>query len=245
MNEKPIVYRTGERTLRFSFQEDISQDVLNKVHSLMELISLEWDLYIEEIVPSYHTITVFFFHSSTLERINIESLLTKWKEKRLGKKTLQKFVRIPVCYEEPFSIDMDRVSTITGLPKEEIIKLHTEPVYTIYMMGFLPGFPYLGGLHKGISVPRLNKPRISVSRGSVGIGGNQTGVYPVDSPGGWNIIGRTPLEIYSANRKSPFLLEAKNLLQFYPITMYEYKELANEMKTNTDAIYRFVEESSQ
>ena len=244
-NEKPAVCRTGERTIRFSFQEAISQDVLSKVHSLMDLISLEWDMYIEELVPSYHTITVFFFHSTVLEKVNIEGLLSKWKVKRLVNDKPKKIVRIPVCYEEPFSLDMASVSSISGLSKEEIIKRHTEPLYIIYMMGFLPGFPYLGGLHKSISIPRLNKPRITVTRGSVGIGGSQTGIYPVDSPGGWNIIGKTPLEIYSVHRKLPFLLEAKNLLQFYPITMYDFKELEDEMMNDSEAVYRFVEELSE
>lgn len=241
--DKPKFFRTGERTLRFSFQEAISHEILSNVHSFAEMISLEWSHYIEEIVPSYHTVTVFFYTSSTLEKANIEELLIKWQQqKQMDKNKSTRLVHIPVCYEESFSIDIDRITSINKLSKEEIIKLHTQTLYTVYMVGFLPGFPYLGDLNKDICVSRLDKPRAFVPKGSVGIGGSQTGIYPIDSPGGWNIIGRTPLEIYSVNRKSPFLLKARDLLQFYPISLNDYKELEIELEKDPEAIYRFVEE---
>ena len=244
--EMPTFFRTGERTLRFSFEEAISQEVWSQVHYFSEMISLEWNHLIEEMVPSYHTVTVFFIHPSTIDKIDIEGFLLKWQNENVAMETLpSRLIHIPVCYEEPYSLDMDRIASLKGLSTNQIIQLHTQPLYTVYMIGFLPGFPYLGKLNKNLSISRLDKPRNIVPRGSVGIGGNQTGIYPLDSPGGWNIIGRTPLEIYSAFRNDHFLLRARDLIRFFPISIHEYEEIASELKQDSLAMKRFVEELSK
>lgn len=244
--EMPTFFRTGERTLRFSFDEAISQEILSKVHYFSEVVSLEWNHLIEEVVPSYHTITVFFIHPSTIDKIDIEGFLLKWQNETVAMQKLpSRLIHIPVCYEEPYSLDMKRIASLKGLSTKQIIQLHTQPLYTVYMIGFIPGFPYLGGLNKNLCISRLDKPRNIVPRGSVGIGGNQTGIYPLDSPGGWNIIGRTPLEIYSANREGHFLLRARDLLSFFPISSHEYEEITSELKKDPLAIKRFVEELSK
>ncbi|WP_342560410.1 5-oxoprolinase subunit PxpB [Psychrobacillus sp. FSL W7-1457] len=244
--EMPTFFRTGERTLRFSFKETISQEVWSQVHFFAEMVSLEWNHLIEEVVPSYHTITVFFIDSSALDKVDIKGFLFQWQHKNLAlEKMPTRLIHIPVCYEEPYSLDMDRIASLNGLSSKQIIQLHTQPLYTVYMIGFLPGFPYLGELHKSLCISRLDKPRSIVPKGSVGIGGNQTGIYPLESPGGWNIIGRTPLELYSAFSNDHFLLRARDLIRFFPISIHEYEEIASELKQDSLAMKRFVEELSK
>ena len=116
-------------------------------------------------------------------------------------------VKIPVCYDKEFALDIDRVSKYTKLSTDEIIHLHTKGKYLVYFLGFSPGFPYIGGMDLKLETPRLNSPRIEVMQGSVAIGGKQTGIYPITSPGGWNIIGRTPLILFDWNKISNPILQ--------------------------------------
>ena len=122
-------------------------------------------------------------------------------------------------------------------PVEEVIKIHTSEEYLIYMIGFIAGFPYLGGMSKEIATPRLKSPRVKIEGGSVGIAGEQTGIYPVASPGGWQLIGRTPLKLYDADREKPVLLEAGQYIKFAAVTEEEYKKIEKEVE---DGTYKYV-----
>ncbi|ADR18294.1 5-oxoprolinase subunit PxpB [Calditerrivibrio nitroreducens] len=135
---------------------------------------------------------------------------------------------IPVCYDEEFSPDRDFVESYTGLSFEDVVRIHTERIYYIYFLGFLPGFPYLGGLDKRIHIPRRKEPRLLVKAGSVGIGGVQTGIYPLDSPGGWQIIGRTPIKLFDKKRKEPFLLKSSEGVLFKKIDKKEFDEILKD-----------------
>ena len=133
---------------------------------------------------------------------------------------------------------MERIIDRTKLTRNEIIELHTGTSYTVHMIGFLPGFPYLSGLSEALHVPRLDHPRLLVPKGAVGIGGSQTGIYPLASPGGWNLIGRTPLDLYNPERAEPFLVRAGDHLLFQSITVEAFYELKN----NPGMIKQFVKE---
>jgi len=129
----------------------------------------------------------------------------------------RRVVRLPVCYGGPHGPDLDEVAALTGRSAEAVVALHAAPVYRVHLLGFTPGFPYLGGLDAALAVPRLEVPRSRIPAGSVAIGGGQTGVYPIESPGGWRLVGRTPLRLFDPLRPHPFLLAAGDGLRFVPI----------------------------
>jgi KipI family sensor histidine kinase inhibitor len=136
-----------------------------------------------------------------------------------------KVVKIPVCYGGEFGPDIETVAKNAALPVETVIDLHSQPEYLIYMIGFTPGFPFLGGLNEKLFTPRLKTPRMVVPKGSVGIANNQTGMYSIDSPGGWQIIGRTPLTLFAPDREKPFLYQAGDKIKFTPISPAQFSQL--------------------
>ncbi|NMO96400.1 5-oxoprolinase subunit PxpB [Paenibacillus lemnae] len=133
-------------------------------------------------------------------------------------------VKIPVCYGEEFGPDLEHVAELNGLSVDDVISIHSSGEYLVYMLGFAPGFPYLGGMDKRISAPRKDTPRLSIPAGTVGIAGEQTGIYPISTPGGWQLIGRTPSSLFLPHKQPPTLLEAGNVITFYPISRKEYEE---------------------
>lgn len=137
----------------------------------------------------------------------------------------EKIIRIPVCYDERLGIDLENIVLKNKISVEEIIKIHSEETYLVYCLGFLPGFAYMGKVHESIQIARHASPRKEVAAGSVGIAGMQTGIYPMNSPGGWQIIGRTPLKIFDHNPSILGKLEAGNQIQFYPISFSEFEKL--------------------
>jgi len=206
----------NEETLRFAFLEEISLQNVQRLEQLERLVMEHWRERVVECVSGYYTLTVFL--RKAVRRVDVEDLLEAWCAQSVEALQLNKRqLRIPVCYDEEFALDMERMRQETGLSAGEIVRLHCEPVYTVYLTGFLPGFPYSGGLDERLVVPRLNVPRVQVAAGSVGIGGAQTGIYPIDSPGGWNVIGRTPLKLFDVEQAEPFLFAPNDEVRFVTI----------------------------
>ena len=135
-------------------------------------------------------------------------------------------IQIPVCYGNNYGPDLSEVAKHNQLSEKEVIEIHTQQAYLIYMLGFMPGFPYLGGLDQRLHTPRRSEPRIKIDEGSVGIANNQTGLYPMESPGGWQIIGRTPLKVFDIESKPMTLYKAGDYIQFYEINNKEYIEIS-------------------
>ena len=223
MNKRPNYCWVNAETIRFAFKEQISLENRQLIHQFERFIQQYLEGHIVETVSSYHTLTVFLRSSVQL---HIERLLDEWvcfkkEEIHLSKGR----INLPVCYDEEFALDMGRVMEATDLSAEEIIRIHSERSYTVFLMGFLPGFPYLGVLDERLHVPRLQVPRQLVVASSVGIGGAQTGIYPIDSPGGWNIIGRTPFQLFDVKREKPFLLAPGDEIHFVKIDKGQFNEL--------------------
>ena len=215
-------FPSGDSAFLLKFGNTISEEIQVKIQAYIHILSKSKIKGITEVVPSYTDILI---HYNPLE-IKYKKLLTQIKE--LGSKIENiplpkpKTVRIPVLYGGEFGKDLEEVKKHTSLSKEEIIQLHTQNKYLVYMLGFTPGFCYLGGMDKRLATPRKKIPEQKTYAGSVGIAAEQTGIYPIDSPGGWQIIGRTPLKLFNPLSENPFLVEAGNYLEFYPITEEEF-----------------------
>lgn len=169
-----------------------------------------------ETVPAYNSLTLISRAELDHQRLTarLKKLYLKASKGGVVPHTLWE---LPVCYEEGFALDLGELSREKSLSPEEIVKLHTEPLYTIYAIGFLPGFMYLGGLPKVLHHPRRKEPRLNIPKGAVGIGGEQTGVYPQESPGGWNIIGNCPIQLFHPGRKDPLDIRVGDKVRFFPI----------------------------
>lgn len=227
------ITKAGDSALLVQFRDEISPEINTEVRCLDYALNKMNIKGIVETVPAYCSLLIIFdplaLDVELLKR-NITDIAKNFKLSALPQPTV---ITIPVCYGDSFGPDLDFVCQYTHLAKEEVIALHSERNYLIYMLGFLPGFPYLGGIDKRLAVPRLDTPRISVRSGSVGIANNQTGIYPVESPGGWRIIGRTPLNIYDPLRNPPVLFDAGNYLRFKPITHQEYETISKQVEKGT------------
>ena len=235
----PSALVTSEQSIRFDFW-GASHQVIQQFCAFIE--SYQHAL-LEEVVPSLNTVTVFYRKKIVDSCKLLEELRVKWLEETDCEVVVKtRSIDVPVCYDERFSEDLPRVMAHTGLTREEVIALHTGTCYTVYMIGFLPGFPYLGDLPLALHVPRLAQPRLRVEKGTVGIGGTQTGIYPIESPGGWNIIGRTPLDLYSLQRADPFLIHAGDQLSFRAITYDVYHEIKERLERESTSIQQFVKE---
>ncbi|RTQ93888.1 5-oxoprolinase subunit PxpB [Lysinibacillus telephonicus] len=240
MNVIPVISIQDKTIASFIFGQEINLSTFQLVTAFDQFINKNCKRYIIETVPSYHMVTVFFNRTISSDLLTKE-ILAMWEKYPVGNAlNTTKQITIPVCYEEPFALDLDRVSKEINLSKEQIIEKHCEPLYTVFFIGFLPGFPYLGGLQKDLYIPRLEIPRKNVQKGSVGIGGQQTGIYPVDSPGGWNIIGKTPIDLFNVKRKHPFLLQAGNQLKFEKISKEQFDELEQQLSKDSEYVFELL-----
>lgn len=232
-NAVPLRFlRMGEQGLLAEVGWGIDRTSNVRVHRLASALKRQAVAGILELVPCYRSLLILF-DPLFLSRKILQETVTRLVNNNDFEDTPReggKVVRLPVCYGGDFGPDLEFVACHNGLSPEEVITLHSREVYQVYMLGFLPGFPYLGGLPKRIATPRLQTPRKKVVSGSVGIAGSQTGVYPLESPGGWRIIGRTPLRLFDPFRAEPFLVSAGDSIRFDPIdrAVYDRMESSRE-----------------
>ncbi|SEC22496.1 inhibitor of KinA [Tenacibaculum sp. MAR_2009_124] len=230
MKEFIITYkRFGEKAILIEWErrvdESILVDIINFKNKIIDSESFE----LNDLVLGYHSLTLIF-NNELNDYESLRENLEKVRKTRVVSEKRQKVLwKIPVCYESKFGIDLEEMSTGKNISMDQLIKLHTDRAYTIYFIGFLPGFLYLGGLEETLHTNRKANPRLKVEKGSVAIGGSQTGVYPMDSPGGWNIIGRTPVPFFDLNKENPCFAKSGDRLQFYPITELQYIEIQKEL----------------
>lgn len=213
----------GDCALVVEFGDRISEELNQKVQALNKELKAADLRGIVETVPTFRSLMVAY-DPEIIGYGELKKILERMPaDAGEGGKRNAKIVEIPVCYGGEFGEDLADVAAHNGLTEEEVIKLHSGRDYPIYMLGFLPGFPYLGGMDERLCTPRLSSPRTKIPAGSVGIGGEQTGIYPLDSPGGWRLIGRTPLKLYDPDREEPVLYRAGDVIRFVPITREEYE----------------------
>jgi inhibitor of KinA len=183
-----------------------------------------------EITSAYNSLLITYGY--TIENINSEVLTLKslYSLRKGLKKSTFRLWKIPVCYDDEFALDLVEISTEKKLSKPEIIALHSGTIYTVYFIGFLPGFLSLGGLDKSLHYPRKSASRQQIKKGAVAIGGNQTGIYPNESPGGWNVIGNSPISFFDASKDSPCFAIAGDKIQFVPMSLKEYHDISTLVK---------------
>jgi KipI family sensor histidine kinase inhibitor len=195
--------------------------VISFANHIIDNIELNYELGIKNCTPSYNKILIQFDPNSKKKR-EILDFLYSINLKEFKSKETKEFVEIPICYDDEYSLDLADISQQIKLTKEEIINIHLNTSFHVYMIGFMPGYPFMGDIDKILSVPRKLSPRLNVPKGSVAIVGNLCGIYPNNSPGGWNIIGNTPLNLFLKNNNEPTLLKPGNKVKFKSISKSEF-----------------------
>ena len=230
----PRFLNAGDEAIVVEFGNDISLASNRQVHALAEAADRSAIEGVIGVVPSYRSVLVQYDSMRTTQielREALESLLEELgQNSEHDENGRSRVVHVPVLYGGDHGPDIEFVAEHNGISAEEVIELHTEPLYPVYMMGFSPGFPYLGGLSEMLVTPRMQTPRVEIPGGSVGIAEAQTGVYPVASPGGWRLIGRTPVSFFDHMRTPPSLLDAGDFVRFTPLPDESaYEEIANQV----------------
>lgn len=215
----------GDTALLVRLGTSINEPTFDAIRAFTQLIDEHVLPGMIEYVPAFTSVAIYYdpFHSSFAD---LSVAITKLASQlNASHKTAERMVEIPVCYGSEFGEDLDFVANHHQLSAEEVVRLHTSPSYLVHMLGFVPGFAYLGGMAEQIATRRRATPRLKIAAGSVGIAGGQTGIYPLETPGGWQIIGRTPLTLFHAEHDPPTLLQAGDRVRFKSITPAEFHEL--------------------
>ena len=221
----------GDAAITIFFDEQAGEQLIRKIQSLAEVLRNAFPHELTDVVPAYQSLTLYLdilnTDTNSIE-LSIKEVVKETLEKHLNKQAKpdkSNLIEIPVCYDEEYGIDLASLAEHCSLSIVEVIKLHTQEDYLVNMLGFLPGFLYLSGLNEQLHCPRKSTPSIKVPAGAVAIGGGQTGIYPVESPGGWHIIGRTPISIFNPNTETPFIARPLDKIRFVSISKEEYKKL--------------------
>ena len=223
--EYPRILPTGDRALTVELGNEIDEHINARLMGLIQTLSDERIKGIEEYVPSFRAVLIHY-NPAVISYEKMVGLVNRALSVPFHEMTHhRRCVNVPVCYDRQYGPDIDDVAKHAGISVEEVIKIHTSKPYLVYMLGFQPGFPYLGGLDERIHTPRLETPRVKLEAGSVGIGGAQTGIYPMESPGGWRIIGVTPVRCYNPDKDRPIPYKAGDHIRFVPVSKEEFASL--------------------
>ena len=221
-----ITYKPyGNQAILVEWPAKIDENTLKDIIIFKNKIKKNNIKVIVDIINTYNSLTIIY--NNTIENIYDEILTLKSiKEQKKVVTSEQNYLwNIPVCYDVIFGIDLQEISEIRKLTIDELILLHSSAIYTVYFIGFIPGFLYLGGMDNRLHFPRKASPRLNVAKGSVGIGGAQTGIYPSQSAGGWNIIGNSPVSFFDVTSDTPCFAKAGDRIKFLPIDFHEYQHI--------------------
>ena len=229
----PKFLSSGDSAITVEFGNEISAEINACVHALDKALHKKNILGIVETVPTFRSLLIIYDPCITggeKLKAKITKLCGDLEASSEGKKRI---IEIPVLYGGEYGEDLKDVAEINKLTEDEVIKIHSGTDYLIYMLGFLPGFAYLGGLDDRIKTPRLQNPRTKIHAGAVGIGGEQTGIYPLSSPGGWRLIGTTPVKPYDPERDEPILYSAGDYIRFVPIDKETFDDISAKVQNGT------------
>ena len=232
MYEKPLFFPAGDMAMVVELGDAISPQINRKVRSLTDALEQGGIPGVFDFLPTYRSVLVYYdplqISSSDVQE-GIEHLLEITEEEDTGERHI---VHLPTLYGGKMGADIEFVAQHTGINEQELIRIHSGTDYLVYMMGFSPGFAYLGGLDGRLATPRLQSPRTEIPAGAVGIAETQTGVYPMASPGGWQLIGRTPLKLFDPTRERPVLLSAGDYVRFVPLASRdEYDAILQQVES--------------
>ena len=220
--------KLGATAILIEWPQIISEEILTDILSFQSSIEKSTPSGLIELVSAYASLTLIFEDTKDIESITKE--LKALYTARISNPSNNKTWVIPVCYEEQFGIDLQEISSALKLSKQEIIDLHISQSYRVHFIGFLPGFLYLGGLNGKLHCPRKETPRLEIKKGSVGIGGSQTGIYPIASPGGWNIIGSTPIPLFDNSKSHPCFVSPGDTIKFESIDQLTHDQIIREVE---------------
>ncbi|MGR9047247.1 5-oxoprolinase subunit PxpB [Halobacillus faecis] len=228
------IHPLGDQALLIDFGESINEETNQQVRQAAAQLDEQKPDWMIEYIPAFSTLTILYNPYYIAKQIRSQDLLPyEWARTKVlnlisqssSYRSEKRTIEIPVCYGGEWGPDLSFVASHNNMSEEEVIVTHMKGNYLVYMIGFAPGFPYIGGMDKKIAAPRRDDPRLSIPSGSVGIAGEQTGVYPIETPGGWQLIGRTPLKLFEADRDQPSLLQAGDRIRFTRIDEAEYKQI--------------------
>lgn len=218
----------GRNALLIEWPRMINESVLQDILRFKQLIAVDYPEL--EQIPAYNSLCLVARTPIDFNKLT-RGIMAIYAEGFILPSHSKKVWEIPVCYDLSFGIDMEEFSLQKKMSIQHIIDLHTRPVYTVYCIGFLPGFMYLGGLNSSLIQPRRSEPRLRIPKGSVGIGGEQTGVYPQESPGGWNIIGNSPVPLFDPSNEKPCKISVGDGIKFYQIDKAQHELIKIQTET--------------
>ena len=217
----------GWSAILVEWPANISQEIIQDIISFERQVK-EIDAILDTII-AYNSLLIRYQNPIVDKELTISQLKNKYTASSYVIKQDQFLWEIPVCYDASFGIDLEEIANKKKCSVTDIIRLHTETDYIVYFIGFQPGFLYLGGLHQNLHVPRKSNPRFRVDKGSVGIGGAQTGVYPQNSSGGWNIIGKSPLNFFNMKATNPCFAKSGDRIQFVAVDIHTFYQIEREV----------------
>jgi len=229
---EPVFLSAGDTALVVQFGEVVDREVNRRVARLEAAVRSQDLAGIVDLVPTFRSLMIHYDPLVTGQE-DLCSAVTELLRHTPDVEGHRRFWRIPVCYEGDQAPDMTQVSAEMGMSPAEVIEGHAATVFDVFMMGFLPGFPYLGILPEAFDLPRRREPRVKVPARSISVAGRQTTVYTLECPGGWHLIGRTPVDFYDGDREDPILVAAGDQIQFTPISEPEYHETRRAVEQRT------------
>jgi KipI family sensor histidine kinase inhibitor len=212
----------GDSALVVEFDERIDPLVNARTVACADAVQAAGIAGVRDVVPSYRSVAIYFDPLRTNYDALLATLETQAAHPAAEAQASREPIRIPVCYGGDFGPDLPQVAAFAKLTEDEVVRIHTSATYRVFMVGFVAGFAYMGIVDERIAMPRHSTPRVRVPLGTVGIAGVQTGIYPAETPGGWQLIGRTPVKPFDASRTEPFLMKAGDAVTFYTITRTDF-----------------------